>query len=327
MLYGRMCGCCGRHMRSLQREGFRAVHMLSSVEEVDQVVVERTPLWTDRRQECGPFDLIGDVHGCFDELTQLLSQLGYVLPQEGLCHHPEGRKAVFVGDLVDRGPRTPDVLRLVMKMIGAGHALCVCGNHDQKLARHLNGGNVKMSHGLQASVEQLETEGEEFRQQVGRFLDKLVSHYVLDGGKLVVAHAGLSEELQGRASGRVRGFALYGETTGENDEFGLPVRLDWAAEYRGKAMVVYGHTPTPEAEWLNHTINLDTGCVFGGKLTALRYPEQELVSVRWCRSRLRGRTANRCGRCTRPRRNRRTTCSTSRTSTASDTSTRGCTEG
>lgn len=266
-------------MRSLQREGFRAVHVLSSVEEVEQVVVERTPLWTDRRQVGGPLDLIGDVHGCFDELAELLTRLGYGVADEGAWRHPEGRKAVFVGDLVDRGPKTPDVLRLVMGMVEAGQALCVCGNHDHKLARHLNGGNVKMSHGLEASVEQLTGESEAFRQGVGRFLDRLVSHYMLDGGKLVVAHAGLSEELQGRASGKVRSFALYGETTGESDDLGLPVRLNWAAEYRGKAMVVYGHTPTAEAEWLNHTINIDTGCVFGGKLTALRYPELELVSV------------------------------------------------
>ena len=101
----------------------------------------------------------------------------------------------------------------------------------------------------------------------------------LDDGKLVVAHAGMKEEMQGRGSGKVRDFALYGETTGETDEFGLPVRYNWAAEYRGKAMVVYGHTPVPEPEWLNRTINIDTGCVFGGKLTALRYPEKELVSV------------------------------------------------
>ena len=87
----------------------------------------------------------------------------------------------------------------------------------------------------------------------------------------------MKEAFQGRASGRVRAFALYGETTGETDEFGLPVRLNWASEYRGKAVVVYG--PVPQAEWLNNTIDIDTGCVFGGHLTALRYPERELVSV------------------------------------------------
>src|SRR5204863_2243151 len=105
------------------------------------------------------------------------------------------------------------------------------------------------------------------------------SHFVLDDGKLVVAHAGMKEIMQGRGSGAVRDFALYGETTGETDEFGLPVRYNWAAEYHGVAQVVYGHTPVPQPEWLNRTINIDTGCVFGGKLSALRYPEGELVSV------------------------------------------------
>ena len=111
------------------------------------------------------------------------------------------------------------------------------------------------------------------------FLDGLVSHYVLDGGRLVVAHAGLQAEMHGRASAAVRAFALYGETTGETDEFGLPVRYPWAQDYRGQAAVVYGHTPVPEPDWVNNTICIDTGCVFGGRLTALRYPERELVSV------------------------------------------------
>src|SRR5439155_5206440 len=136
-----------------------------------------------------------------------------------------------------------------------------------------------LSHGLAATVEQLEREPPEFREEIRQFLERLLSHYVLDDGKLVVAHAGLREDLQGRASGKVRSFALFGDTTGETDEFGLPVRLNWAADYRGKAVVVYGHTPVPAAEWLNNTINIDTVCVFGARLTALRYPQNELVSV------------------------------------------------
>ena len=164
-------------------------------------------------------------------------------------------------------------------MVAAGTALCLPGNHDVKLLRKLQGRNVQITHGLGETLEQLEREPPEFRSAVAGFLDGLVGHYVLDDGNLVVAHAGLKEELQGRASSRVRDFALYGETTGETDEFGLPVRHNWAAEYRGRAMVVYGHTPVPEPEWLNRTINIDTGCVFGGALTALRYPELELVAV------------------------------------------------
>ena len=166
-----------------------------------------------------------------------------------------------------------------MDMVGDGTALCVAGNHESKLVRKLRGRNVQISHGLAESLEQLEAEPPEFRQQAAAFLDGLISHYVLDDGNLVVAHAGMKPEYQGRASPRVRDFCLYGETTGETDEFGLPVRYNWAAEYRGRAAVVYGHTPVAEPAWLNNTINIDTGCVFGGRLTALRYPEQELVSV------------------------------------------------
>lgn len=275
-----------RSLRNLKREGFRHIYELSSEEEVSAAEVVRQPLWNNRKDEHGPFDIIGDVHGCFDELCALLNNLGYEIASsesEGLygfaVKAPENRKAVFVGDLVDRGPKIVEVLRLVMSMTASGAALCVPGNHDMKLMRALSGRDVQITHGLADSLAQLESETKEFRTQVRDFLDRLVSHYVLDDGNLVVAHAGLSEALQGRGSGKVRDFALYGETTGEADEYGLPVRYNWAAEYRGRAMVVYGHTPVPEPEWLNRTINIDTGCVFGGRLTALRYPERELHSV------------------------------------------------
>lgn len=271
-----------RSLRALEREGFRYVHILDSQEEIDAAAIERKPLWNNRKDVHGPFDIIGDVHGCFDELLELLQRLGYgVEPASDAfrVHPPNGRRAVFVGDLVDRGPDVTGVLKLVMSMVESAAAFCVPGNHDMKLLRKLRGKDVRMTHGLAETLSQLETESPAFRERVAKFIDGLVSHYVFDDGRLVVAHAGLKEELQGRGSGKVRDFALYGETTGETDEFGLPVRLNWAAEYRGRAMVVYGHTPVAEPEWLNGTINIDTGCVFGGKLTALRYPEKELVSV------------------------------------------------
>src|SRR5207244_1491585 len=169
--------------------------------------------------------------------------------------------------------------QLGRKAVASDAALCVQGNHDVKLMRKLRGRDVQITHGLAESLAQLANDAEDFRKSVAEFIDDLVSHYVLDDGKLVVAHAGMKESMQGRGSCAVREFALFGETTGETDEFGLPVRYNWAAEYRGAAAVVYGHTPVPEPEWLNRTINIDTGCVFGGKLTALRYPEKELVSV------------------------------------------------
>jgi protein phosphatase len=272
-----------RSLGGLQKEGFRHVFVLNTLEDIEAAHIERQPLWNNRKHEHGPFDIIGDVHGCFDELVELLEKLGYRVERQPdgsfRAAHPANRRAVFVGDLVDRGTNSPDVLRLVMSMSRDGAALCVPGNHDAKLLKYLSGRNVTVSHGLAETIEQLERETPEFRKQTAEFIDSLVSHYVFDDGKLVVAHAGLKENLQGRGSGRVRDFALYGETTGEADEFGLPVRYNWAADYRGRAAVVYGHVPTPEPEWLNNTICIDTGCVFGGKLTALRYPERELVSV------------------------------------------------
>ncbi|MDZ4659942.1 MAG: polynucleotide kinase-phosphatase [Bythopirellula sp.] len=282
-----------RSLKALKREGFRHVFVLETPEEVEAITIERTPLWNDRRQEHGPFDFIGDVHGCCDELEDLLAQLGYESrpvenPGPGwasICYtHPVGRQAVFVGDLVDRGPRVIDSLSLVRNMIDAGSALCVPGNHDMKLLKKLRGKDVQITHGLANSLAEIDAVPEEqrgqFIKELASFLDGLVSHYVLDNGRVVVAHAGMKESMQGRGSGKVREFALYGETTGETDEFGLPVRYNWAAEYRGDAMVVYGHTPVPQPDWLNKTINIDTGCVFGGSLTALRYPEQEFVSVK-----------------------------------------------
>ena len=268
-----------RSVGGLKREGWRYVFHLKGTEEIDAAALTRTPLWTDRRSESGPFDVIGDIHGCDDELRELLEKLGY---DEDFAH-PENRRLVFVGDLVDRGPKTPEVLTRVMDAALSGRAFCVPGNHDDKLFRALSGKPVTVSHGLQESLDQISALPEEVRAQLTAryltFYDRLVSHLWLDGGALVVAHAGLTEDLIGRASGRVREFALYGATTGEKTESGLPVRLDWAEDYRGKPAVIYGHTPVSEPRWKNNTLDIDTGCVFGGRLSALRWPERELVSV------------------------------------------------
>jgi protein phosphatase len=269
-------------LRSLKRERFRNVYVLQP-ERLEACEITRVPLWTDRRTEMPPFDIIGDIHGCYDELMELLSLLGYTLNAGGVWAHSEGRRALFLGDLVDRGNGSVEVANLVMDMVSAGSALCVPGNHDVKLTELLKTGKGNLNHGRDRSMAQIEAlsekDGELFKSRFITFVDSLVSHLWLDGGQLCVAHAGMTEAYMGRASGRVRSFALYGQTTGEIDEYGLPVRYPWAMEYRGTTTIAYGHTPVLEAEWLNNTINLDTGCVFGGKLSALRYPEREIVQI------------------------------------------------
>ena len=273
-----------RSLKGLGREGFRQVHVLKGADAVASATILRDRLLNDLRDEHGPFDVIGDVHGCLTELVDLLGRLGYEVARDDAgrpvdAAHPEGRRVVFVGDLVDRGPDSAGVLRLAMGMTAAGHALAVPGNHEAKLIRALDGAKVTVSHGLERTLAELAACPPEFRAAVRDWCYGLVSHLVLDDGRLVVAHAGLKQAFHGRASGRVRAFALYGDTTGETDAYGLPVRYPWADEYRGRALVAYGHTPTPELEWVNNTLCLDTGCVFGGRLSALRYPERETVSV------------------------------------------------
>jgi len=295
-----------RSIKGLRREGFRTVHVLGTEAEIAQAGIRRTKMFSDLKHVTGPFDVIGDVHGCREELQILLAGLGYALEWDGQgravnASHPAGRRVIFLGDLVDRGPDTPGVLRLAMGMVAAGTALTVAGNHEVKLLRALRAGlaggsaggpptarpgaeaqqgrTVSVSHGLAQSLEQIGSQPVAFRMEVEKFLDSLMSHFVLDEGRLVVAHAGLAERLHGRASGRVREFCLYGQTTGETDEYGLPVRYPWAEDYRGRAMVLYGHTPALTAEWVNNTMCLDTGCVFGGALSALQYPERNVVSV------------------------------------------------
>jgi len=236
----------------------------------------------DRRELTGPFDIVGDVHGCCDELEELLEKLGYRVEWSGseVSVTPrDGRMVVFVGDLTDRGPRTPDVLRIVMAMGEAGSALVVEGNHDNKFVRWLGGANVKTGHGLQQSIDQMAGESPAFKAKVRKFMSGLPPYLWLDGGKLVVAHAGLKADMVGRTDGKVRSFALYGDTTGDTDGYGSPVRRNWALEHGGEPAIVYGHVAAPEVQVVNNTWCIDTGCCFGGALTALRWPERELVSV------------------------------------------------
>lgn len=276
-----------RHHRLLQqalntvrREGFDQVYVLTP-EELSTVRVEVVPLPVELPLK-GPFDLIGDVHGCLEELEELLQKLGY-RKVEGAWQHPQGRMAVFLGDLGDRGPHNLATINLVMDMVEAGHALYVPGNHDKKLAGYISGRQVQVAHGLERTIQELERlephQREAFARRFLAFYQRAVPYLVLDEGRLVAVHGGIKEKMIGRLSPRIASYCLYGETTGRVTPEGLPERRDWASRYRGKALVVYGHTPVPEPVFRHNTINIDQGCAMGGKLTALRYPEREIVQV------------------------------------------------
>lgn len=276
------------HLRSalkqIKHEKYHQVIKLKS--DIGKANIKKIPLSNNQRALTGPFDIIGDVHGCYDELLALLNKLDYEVDEAlikqntSAISHPQNRKIIFLGDLVDRGPHSKKVVELVMNMVTFNTALCIKGNHENKFIRYLLGKNVKLTHGLEITATEYPPHiNHQEKTKTLKFLCQLKDHFVLDHGKLVVAHAGLKESLQGRDSGKVTAFALFGDVTGKTDEAGLPIRNDWAKDYAGDALVVYGHTPTKTPQWVNNTICIDTGCVFGGSLTALRYPERELIST------------------------------------------------
>lgn len=246
------------------------------------------PASIDKRTEQGPFDIIGDVHGCCDELEELLTALGYGVQFHGngktrhaLTSTPPGRRAVFVGDLTDRGPRSPDVLRIVMAMVDAGHAFAVPGNHDVKVWRWLCGKHITPSHGLDRTIAQFGEQTPEFRADVKAFIETLPTYVWLDGGALAVAHAGIRSDMIGGLTHKISHFCVYGDTDGKTDANGLALRFNWAErDPTAEAFVVYGHIPVETPAFVNQSVCIDTGCCFGGSLTALRWPERTSVSVK-----------------------------------------------
>lgn len=233
----------------------------------------------NQRHLPGPFDIIGDVHGCVNELNSLFALLGYEHRADGVWRSAGGRMPVFVGDLVDRGPASVAVVDLVMTMVRAGAAFCVAGNHDLKFERYLAGDPLPLLYGLDTTVAEYEQESDETRQRTQAFLASLPGQYVFDDGRLVVAHTGLPEALHGVDTPDVRHVAAFGVHDDSVDPRDIEKRHPWIVDYAGSAHVVYGHTPVLDATWRGRTMGIDTGCVFGWRLTALRWPERTLVSV------------------------------------------------
>ncbi len=229
------------------------------------------------------YDVIGDIHGCYEEFVELTKKLGYSWV-EGHPVHPDGRRIVSLGDLTDRGPESIKVMELFWKMaVDLNIAHYTPGNHCDKLYRFFLGRNVQIKNGLETTVEEYKNLPDKQKRAVSAHFMKLYEkaplYLQLDDGRLIVAHAGIRGDYIGKTSKKVKTFVLYGDITGESNPDGTPVRRDWARHYHGDAVIVYGHTPVNEPRKINNTYNIDTGAVFGGKLTALRYPEMELVSV------------------------------------------------
>lgn len=280
LVIARMQKMLRQTLKNAHNEGFDDVHVISE-EDINNSSFE-IKIRNHEVTLPGPFDIIGDIHGCYDELIVLLDKLGY-RKRFNYYFHPEGRKAVFLGDLTDRGPRSLDSFWLVKHMVDSGNALYVPGNHCRKLSRYLEGRNIKIANGLEKTVAEIkllpEDEREYFREKFLNLYREAPPYLILDRGRLVVSHGGIKEEMIDKVTERIRSFCFFGDATGEITEEGLPVRRDWAKEYSGDALIVYGHTPVPDAVFINNTIDIDQGCVMGGKLTALRYPELEIVQV------------------------------------------------
>jgi protein phosphatase len=245
-----------------------------------------------------PFDVIGDVHGCIDELCTLLGRLGYTHSGAAGYTHPLGRRAVFVGDLVDRGPSSVAVLDLVLAMYAGGAALLVLGNHDARFLRWLCGRKVRTTYGLAQTIAELEAlpprRRESLQRRSRRLFEEAPGYLILDAGRLVVTHGGIRDHMIGAWNGETASICLYGEVEGYTSG-GRPLRRDWAARRhiptdtaagsepagsgRPAPYIIYGHNAISELHWVNRTLDLDTGCAYGGELSALRYPELELVQV------------------------------------------------
>ncbi len=272
--------------KRLRRQGVKNVYLTDNRKEWDALSFRFKRMQTRMSNEHGPFDFIGDIHGCYEELNTLLDKLGYVTKDaikngsiQKCYFHPDKRKLIFLGDMVDRGPASDKVMELILELNNQNMAYAVLGNHDEKFLRYLKGNPVKVNSGLETTISQFEGKSEEFKNNVIRFLKGLPSHYVLDDGRIVAVHAGIKEDMQGKDKREIKDYCVFGEPGEKKKDDGLPVRQDWGRNYNGKAKVVYGHTPVKDPFWFNNSIDIDSGCVFGGKLTALRYPEMKLVSV------------------------------------------------
>nr|WP_263326332.1 polynucleotide kinase-phosphatase [Neobacillus sp. Marseille-Q6967] len=275
-------------LRSIKKEGFRRAYILGEDElEILNVSRLENPLVIDVGNG---IDFIGDIHGCYEEFLELLAKLGYQENEQGYYIHPEGRKLLSLGDMLSRGPRSLEALQFFQKHVAAGLAYMIDSNHGWKIARWLDGKNVKLAHGDENVKEEFEEYERQFgeeatltlKEQMKSLLLESKSHYIIqkNGVNVAVAvHAGIRDHYIGKESQRISDFCRYGDTNGL-DENGKPIRKDWTLGHKSSELILWGHDPKPQPLLVNNTLNIDQGVVFGGSLTAYRYPEKQLVSIK-----------------------------------------------
>ncbi|MDQ0269625.1 polynucleotide kinase-phosphatase [Cytobacillus purgationiresistens] len=276
-----------KERKSLKKEGFSRVYFINE-QEAENLQMSRNnhPLLI----ETGPgIDIIGDVHGCFAELMLLLEKLGYEKNDEGFYVHPFGRKFLSLGDIMSRGPSSLKTIQFFIKHVQNGFAYMIDSNHGWKIARWLDGRDVSLKHGDEKTAEEInrwlaeldEIHRESEKTKMREFLLNVPSHYiVIKNGipVLVCTHAGIKDEFIGKQSKVISDFCRFGDTDGF-DENNQPIRKDWFTHHRNGQLIVWGHDPKPQPLLVNNTINIDQGVVFGGKLTAYRFPEKTFTSI------------------------------------------------
>ena len=201
--------------------------------------------------------IIGDIHGCYDELCELLDRVGPVA----------GDRVISVGDLIVKGEKNREVLDLfsVDERFSA-----VIGNHDRALLRYWRGEAVK----LKESQERTRVELEPDRERYSAYLNSLP--YMIDLGTHLVVHAGVRPgvALKDQAAEDLTELRTLGED--RTSRVGLP----WYEVYDGDQVVLFGHWPASQPRRAPRAIGLDTGCVYGYQLTAYIIEADDFISVK-----------------------------------------------
>ena len=201
--------------------------------------------------------VVGDIHGCYDELMALLEK----------AELDQDDRVVAVGDLITKGPKNREVLEVFMT---DPRFSTVIGNHDLALRRRWNGEDIDLSSAQKDAHKELKGEKDAYTA----FLNRLP--FMIDLGSHLVVHAGLrpNVELHSQTTGDLTRLRTLGPDR-ESDE-GTP----WYHVYYGDKVVLFGHWPASEPRRGKKAIGLDTGCVYGYHLTAYIIETDEFVTVK-----------------------------------------------